>query len=301
MSLLPHFHPGKLSVVIAIIILITGCGDKGLDFLRQVPIQMARVTQTDSYSQTFIINSPAIREKEGAERDYALDEKMDNIFTHMIGAKNWQHLKDLYGISSLRNELIARRIHIDGMISFTIYLDPIDFDYIVLEGSGRYFAIRDETEAILMSGDFSIPPQRYAIEALKTGCVPMDAKLYTTRIPGKTTYYKDKLIRYDLIIDTLNASKDAYSIDYSSTHLGYMDMNGDGEYDAENEVFAILKLNETYQQAKLFDIQGLQFIRQNYRISPEAKLNAAYSRRVDQQRQCVKHRPVDVAVSGAKG
>lgn len=295
---LPQFYSGKCTVLIILIVLLSACADKDLDIFRQVPIQMARVTQTDSYSQTFIIDSPAIREAQGAERDKALDEKMDNIFIHMIGAKNWQHLKNLYGISSLRNELISRRIHIDGLISFTIYLDPLDLDFIIIEGSGRYFAVRDETEAILMSGDFIIPPQRYAIKALKSGCLPLDSKLYITRIPGKTTYYKDTLVRYDLIIDTSNARRKAYSIDYSTPHSGYIDMNGDGEYDADVELFASLKLNDRYHQAKLFDIQGLQFIKQNYRISQEAKLNTALAKKEDQHRQCVIHRSDETTQTG---
>lgn len=283
-------------VLVAITFIVTACASEKLEIWRQIPIQMTRVSQTESFTQTFLLKAPSIQEKEISARDKALDERMDNIFTNMAGAKNWQLLKNLYGISSVRNELMNGDIHMDGLFNFNVYLDPTDFDYLVLEGSGRFFAIRDKTDAILMSGDFHMPPQRYSIAFMSEGCLPLDIKLYITRIPGRTTYYKDIMVRYDLIIDTSNAADTAYAIDYASDHFAFLDLNHDGKFDPQEELFASLKMNGLHRQAKLFDIRGLLFVKQNYDISAEAKLATAISGK--KERRCVKDTPFTPSETG---
>lgn len=275
-------------VLAAIVLSLSACASESLKIWRQVPVQMARISQTESYKQRFLISTPDIEKKAGIEQDQALDQRMDNIFSELAGPKNWQHLKNMYGIVSVRNELLAGRIHMDGLINFNVYLDPTDLDYVVVEGSGRYFAIRDETDAILMSGDFHIPPQRYVIASLSSGCLPLDIKMYITRIPGKTTYYKDITVRYNLLIDTSNAETNAFSLDYTKDHYAFLDLDDNGKINGDRELIAALKLNGQYHQAKLFDIRGLSFIRDNYIISKEAELATAVSSKKS-ERECIEH------------
>ena len=285
----PWVTPTQRLMLLVLLFLLTSCASNTAEIWRQVPIQMARVTQTESYSQTFLISTSEIkREEDRAEKDKLLDARMDRIFTTMIGTGNWQHLKNLYGISSIRNELMNRQIHMDGLLNFVVYLDPNDIRYIVIEGTGRYFAIRDATDAILMSGDFHITPQRYSLKSLERGCIPLDINLYISQIPGKTTYYKEMNVRYNLLINKVKKSKNAYTINYDRDHLAYLDMNNDDIYDPDDELIAAMKLNSRYQHVKLFDLSGLLFVKKDYRISEQAELEATIVGKQQQERQCVR-------------
>jgi len=154
-----------------------------------------------------------------------------------------------------------------------------------LEGSGRYFAIRDKTGAILISGDFHVAPQRFSIKTIAGGCLALDNRLYIARIPGKTTYFKDILVRHDLMIDTTNAADKAFSIDYSKQHPVYLDLDKDNKYDPIVERIGDLTIDDLNHQVKLFDIRGMLFIKQNYQFSPETRNSASES--PSERRKCV--------------
>lgn len=281
----------KLLALIVIAALQTACSSSKLEFWRVMPIQMARVTQTESYTQTYILgpeNTVDIGDIP-LERREKLDARMDTIFQHLLGARNWQYLKNLYGVNSIRDELIAKQIKMQGMLSFTAYLDPDDVRYTVFEGSGRFFAVRDKTGEILLSGDFHIPPQRYKIKQIQSGCVPLRADIFTTRIPGKPTYYNSATIQYDVIFHKVKNHKNAVAIDYDATHYGYIDLNGDGRYEP-SELFAALKLNGRYQNAKVIDFTGLNFVKENYDSGTVAELEAHKAAQEDSQRPCVRDR-----------
>ena len=276
----------------AVPFILMSCANSSLNIFRQVPIQIARVPQTESYKQEFLISTPSIDKLDNPERDRLRDARMDTIFTSLIGRRNWQYLKNLYGVSDIRNELINGDIYLNGLMNFVAYLDPTDdphdVNYVVIEGTGRYFAIRKKTDAILMSGDFHIEPQRYSLDAFSSGCIPLDVKIYTTRIPGKTTFYKEVLVRYDLLIDTSNEKKNTYSILYKENHPVYLDMNNDHKYEKEIELIASMSMKNTrYPQVKLFDLSGLRFIKMNYKIRKEAELKSLKMSESESQRQCV--------------
>jgi hypothetical protein len=179
----------------------------------------------------------------------------------------------------------------DGLINFTVYLDPVNnYKFIVIEGNGRYFSIRNETQEMLLSGDFHIPPQRFRITSLSEGCLPMEINLYLTRIPGKTTYYNKVVVRYDLLMDTSRADQQVYSLDYDAIHYAFMDMDGDGIYDPINEKFGELKMNGTFHPAKLIDISGLEAIKR-YNLS-KVDRSATIVAGNESQRKCIVWNPV---------
>ena len=283
------------TISLSLLILVTtlqlaSCSNtESVEIWRQIPIQMARVTQTDSYTQTFILDiaDNATNTELSIDARQQLDARMDQIFIKLIGARNWQYLKNLYGVSSIRDELINKRIHMEGLVNFTAYLDPINNRYVIMEGSGRFFAVRNKTGEILLSGDYHIAPQRYKIDDFESGCIPMETNIYTTRIPGKPTYYKDAIIQYDLIINNEDINNNTFSVDYRREHFAYIDLNSDNNYDA-SEIFASLKLKGRHHHAKLLDLSGLSFVKNNYKISDATALEAAKTANIDRQKSCVK-------------
>lgn len=235
---------------------------------RQVPIQMARVSQTESYRQVYLINADSMKNDDKLTENEKLDRRMDQIFIRLIGQKNWQNLKNIYGVHDIRDEVMTGKIRMEGIVNFTAYLDPLDHDYVVMEGSGRFFAIRTVVNTILLSGDYHIPPQRYRINDLKSECIPLDINIYTTRIPGKITYYHGATIRYDLKIR--NYKKNVFSVNYQSDHLGYLDLNSDGSYQSD-ELMASLTMNRSYNHAKLIDLSGLEYVKTQYKDKSKGK------------------------------
>ncbi len=280
----------EMAAALICVALLAGCSDtEKLEIWRQIPIQMARATQTDSYKQIFQLDpgNGGSLESISAEARGAFDKRMDLIFTKLIGSRNWQHMKNLYGVNSIREELFARQIHMEGLVSFSTYLDPLDHDYVIMEGSGRFFAVRKKTGIIMMSGDFHVTPQRYRIHKLRKGCIPMEVVTYTTRIPGKPTYYNNTVIHYDLRIKTVGDEKKAFSVDYDSQHEAFLDLNSNDKYET-NELIGTMQLNGRYSQAKLLDLNGIEFIRKAYDFDDNTLLQAAQAASVDKGKSCVR-------------
>jgi hypothetical protein len=184
--------------------------------------------------------------------------------------------------------MISRKLHMEGLITLTTYLYPTNdqYKFVIIEGSGRFFAVRDTSNEILLSGDFHIQPQRYSLSDFKSGCIPLDTNTYTTRIPGKPTYYKNTKVRYNLYLDTSDADNNTFSVDYRRNHPAYIDLDNDNKFNPTVK-FATLKLNPRYGEAKLIDLSGLKLVKNNYKIQREAALRAAREGAIDKQRSCI--------------
>ncbi|MFX0211931.1 MAG: hypothetical protein ACFFDT_38505 [Candidatus Hodarchaeota archaeon] len=102
----------------------------GCRLIQIIPIQIARVSQMESYEQTFTflesIPQEGTQDIDFWTRIQEQTRKMDDIFIRLLGPINWQNLKDLYGLRSIRDELISKKIYIQGLINLTVYLDPVD-------------------------------------------------------------------------------------------------------------------------------------------------------------------------------
>jgi len=278
----------KHYLISMVLFILVGCSSDYIKFWKIIPLQLSRVAQQESYEQSFIIKVDNEASLNKNELEIRRDEKMDAIFSSMIGNNNWQYLKNHYGIHDIRDELIARQIKMHGMINFIAYLDPLDKNdstlHIVLEGTGKYFAIRNSTKAILMSGDFKILPQRFPLKSLKEGCIALDVNLYTTRIPGETTYYHPVTMRYELKMKS--KAKDTYSIDYGIDHKGYLQISGNKEY----EHIADIKFKGDFNHVKLFDLRGSELINNRYKVSDEVKVSLNKNNTKTKSNSCFKNK-----------
>ena len=278
-------------IVGCVSLFLVSCSNPALEFWRQVPLQLTRISQQESYEQKFLISTPEIDKIENRnQKNYERDARMDKIFNHMLGRENWQYLKNQYGVHEVRDELLHGEIVIKGMLSFIAYYDnmykgkPSDPDHVILEGSGRFFAVRKNGDAILMSGDFKVRPQRYSLEVMDTGCIPMDVNLFVTRIPGETTFYKETVLHYDINIDLSNKADDVYSLDYNSAQPVYLTING------KNELIGSLKFDGKDRHVKLFDLSGRKFIKKNYKLSSMEQSQIETENAMDKNKRCISDR-----------
>jgi len=256
------FNIPKLSHSLPLInlaVLLTGCA-----ITQVVPIQISRIHQTEVYVQKFsFLDDPTanlIVSQEQRRQTQTL--KTDKVFKLILGKENWQKLKDLYGLGNLRNELLEKMIYIQGIANLSIYPDSFDSDYFSVEGSGRFFLIREKTGAILLEGNYIINDQVYSIADMKKGYVILDVISFVSRIPGQLTYYHEAPLKYKVYIDNSLGQNGVYSIDYRKNHLAYLAENDESLSKSNNFAYIIFKAPK--RATKLLDFRGINFIRRDY-------------------------------------
>ncbi|NOQ13628.1 MAG: hypothetical protein GQ583_03980 [Methyloprofundus sp.] len=238
---------------------LTGCS-----ITQVAPIQLSRIHQTETYIQklSFLDNFTVESIVDPGQRMSAQTLEMDKIFKQLLGKRNWQNLKDSYGLGNLRNELLENNIYIQGITNLSVYLDAFDSDYFSIEGSGRFFLIRKKTGAILLVGDYTISDKVYSIQDLERGYLIFDVKTIISRIPGQVTYYHEAPLKYKIYIDNSLGENGVYSIDYGKKHQAYL--VEDDEILSKASFFASLIFKTPKRATKLFDFRGINFIRRDY-------------------------------------
>ena len=239
--------PARAVCLLAVSVVLQGCS------WRLVPLQMARFSQIEQYTQTFSFADES-----------ALDQNrsMESCFAGMLGSDNWQNLKDVYGFEALRDELVGKRVYLSGTIEFSIFLDPVDAERFQVEGLGRYFLVRGKTGEILLNGDFRIPPQRYSRADLNRGSLDVGVKLVVTRIPGIVSRLHDAPLIYRVFFNTERAGSGVYLLDYERSHQAYLDRDGNHILDGKERI-GELKLEDRGRGAlaMLIDFRGTGFVR----------------------------------------
>lgn len=245
-----------------VLLLLSAC-----TMLQVVPIQLARINQTEQYQQSFVFASRSSPHCGAYFEELPFESAqircIDTLFATLLGQPNWQKLKDLYGLSALRDEFVKGQLKLDGQIDFVIYVDPREPRRFILEGGGRYFMIRQSTGAILMIGDYRIVPDRYSIRDLNRGYLVLNIQLYVSRIPGQITYLHKAPLKYKIFIDNSMKEDGVYRIDYAKTHQAYMTANLDDLHQGTN-LIGELTLTEDPYDAKLLDFRGMEFLQTDY-------------------------------------
>lgn len=246
------------------IILVAGCAGPNV-----IPIQMARTTQTESYEQTFnfLTNVPGHPNETLSGLDYqdAIDRQLDNVFNRLLGMENWQRLKDLYGVGPLRGELVRQEIRARGIVIFQISIDPLDHTKFIVEGSGRFFLVRERSKEILLSGDFFLVPSKYSLDELDEGHITVDVELIVSRVPGETTFLNDAFMRYRIFFDRMHNDKRVFSIDYNHQHEAYLLSNSEPFSEESGQLIGHVSFTRDAKDSKLIDLRGIELLRDDYR------------------------------------
>jgi hypothetical protein len=236
---------------------------------RPVPIQLARVSQTESYTQVFTF--PGLQNLPGLAGEIMSDhsnsqqiQHIDRVFSHLLGSQNWQNIKDLYGFGTLYDELVQGKIYVKGMIELILYIDPLEQDHFLIEGMGRFYLVQDTTKAILLSGDFHIPLTKHRLDELDAGKLLIDVQLYVTRVPEQITYLHEARLIYELFMDTHMKDDHIYAVDYEKEHIVYLITDRLRSIPLKTDAIGVMRLQNDNRAAKLIDLRGMQFLRNDY-------------------------------------
>lgn len=275
---LMQYKPALLGVI-ALSMCLSSCS-----LTKVVPIQLSRVSQTESYTQTFNFLSSQgefSQDTSGTELEnvnVTQYRQMDMVFTSLLGENNWQNLKDIYGFRDLRDELVSEKIKLKGVLAFNIYIDPTHQNTFVLEGTGRFFLIREKTDAILLSGDYIILADHHLISELDNGHLIVRADLFVTRVPGEVTYYNARPVKYQIFMDTSMAEDQVFSIDYERNHKLFLSEHGEEQHVLAGTPVANMKFQKHGHNVKLLDLRAMGFLENDYddvlRRGRERKLSA---------------------------
>lgn len=233
-----------------------------------IPIQMARTTQTESYEQTFdfltTVSGYNNEKLSGLDYQDAIDRQLDNVFNSLLGEENWQRLKDIYGVGPLRGELIRQEIRARGIVIFQVSIDPRDHASFFVEGSGRFFLVRERSNEILLSGDFFLVPSKHNLEELDRGFITIDVELIVSRVPGETTFLNDAFMRYRIFFDRLHDDKQVFSINYDHQHEVYLHSSTDSFGQELGQLIGHVSFTREAKDSKLIDLRGIELLRDDY-------------------------------------
>lgn len=245
--------------------------------VKVIPIQMARISQFEVYEQTFQFTEapwPPLQDHSSDQlRD--INAQMDSYLRFMVGPENWQTLKDIYGLSTMREELLNRQLRIRGFLHAILSLSPYNTERFHFDGSGRFFLVRERTGEILLNGDFYLIPKVHPIEQLDAGYLDVDVRQVITRIPGQPTHLHDTTVRYRIRIDTSRAHRNVYRIDYRAAHPVYLIEDPDHERTEDAAMVGRLYFDDRLGESKLIDLRGRELLRDDYR-RPAATEDANY-------------------------
>lgn len=239
------FSP-KLVLAIGLLpLLISACG-----LIPRLPIQTARVVQTEQYEQFFTIPSG------GGETSCNDDSRnyLSGMFPRLIGPENWANLSVVFARPSICDEMAAEKISILGNMNAIVYLVPGTVDEFVLEGSGHYYLIRQADRSIMMGGDFQILPDKHSVADMRRGSLDIDIQLITTMIGGVTTYMHDADLSYRIFIDLDRQEDDVYAIDYTRRHQAFL-----GE-----DMISEIVFSAGERPNKLIDFRGVELLQTDY-------------------------------------
>jgi len=246
-----------------------------------VPIQMARVNQLEAYTQTFDFQS-AYEDNalHSIEQMQWFNQRIDDVFLRLLGEGNWQQIKDRYGLGALRDELLRKDIYVRGFFNFSTYLDPVSPESFMVEGMGRFFLVRRKNQAILLSGDFHILPDRHSTKDLDRGYVVLDIALILSRIPEEVTYLHETTLKYKIYFDNSLKNKSVYRLDYQRQHEVHLPLSDAEELSGKTRIGG-MRLDakaDLTERFKLLDYRGTQFIRSDY----EKMLRQSRQRRLEE-------------------
>ncbi|BBM87911.1 hypothetical protein [Candidatus Uabimicrobium amorphum] len=212
-----------------------------LQSCRVAPIQMARVTQIDSYKQTYNF-------KDESQAARALEK--------LMGQKNWEILIDYLGSSEYFQELQSKNIFVKGSFVMSITLNPKDHNRFLVEGFGRYYVVRNKTNEVLFSADYRIIEKQHTIDDFqKKKVLNVDVQHSMIRhfpTEGEKNFYHEAPFNMNIFVTS--TTDGVYTLNYDKEH----------ELVIDGEVVGNMYFAKSLAQQKLIDLRDMGYVKNDY-------------------------------------
>lgn len=230
---------------------------------------MSRVSFLDAYTQRFFFSEAAggVPSEFDLERQQRINAQIDGHLSRLVGPENWERLKLLYALGPLRDDLIAGKLHVRGHLVTLLALDPFDHDQFHLDGLGRYFIVRETSTGgdVLLAGDFHLVSEPHHIDELNRGYIDVNVSLIITEIPGHVAHLHDANVRYRIFVDTTDARRGIYSIDYQRRHEVHLLSPGQRSIESGSTLIGHVVFDRDPARPVFIDMRGTGYVRQDYR------------------------------------
>ena len=221
------------TVLFLITLFLWGC--------RVVPIQVARVTQIETYEQTYNLEN---------------ETQIAKVLEKLVGEKNWKILIDYLGSSEYIQELKSQDIAVKGNFISSMTLDPQNHNMFLFEGFGRYYVVRKTTKEVLFSADFRILENTHSVDDFKSkGFVGVDIQQFMIRhfpTDSEKNYFHE--IPFHMKVAVTSPQEGVYSVDYTKPH----------ELIIDGKTIGHLHFPKKLSNKKLIDMRGIGFLRNDY-------------------------------------
>lgn len=232
------FQVRRLVCAVGAVAVAAGC--------RTIPVQITRVAQIETYTQTYEIEPGNAR----------------RVFEKLLGRDNWGVLDRRW--STLQAELSISRListlEVKGTLNMTFSILPSNAGAFTAEGTGRYYVVQKEAanDLILFTGDFFVVDDLHSLGELDDGEIVVGIRQQQVRhFAEGLNYYNDVRVDLRIAVDTSLAKHGIYSLDYASDQH---------RVELDGQVIGRLRFDRPRPGfRKLIDLRGLQFLRRDYR------------------------------------
>ena len=270
----------KSSILLSFIVLIS-------QSCRVIPIQMARVSMSESFKQSFLFTSGNSSHNDTSTVASIKIQNTDYILGKLLGSQTYKEIKDKPQIEALRSGQCVSQ----GNVSLFLSVIPSSFrskNYLkfVVGGSGKYMIYLEREKQVYFSSDLQLLENEYHdMDELERGTITVHFKQQLTNhlsygipeqvvntmfpvtsikpkilpseiLPLKDNFNDDAIITINIKMNKTLAKNQIYTIDYEVPH----------EVKLENYLIGYLTFEKPIEPLNhLIDLRGMHFVRNDYK------------------------------------
>lgn len=211
---------------------------------RIAPVQSARVVQTESFRQRFVIENVV---------------RAERVFRSVLGPENYDALKPDEWVPYVE-KLLAGSVEARGEGTLVISIMPQRHDQFFFEGWGHYSVADRESKQILFSGEFTVVDDGpHSMTEFQRGYLDTRVRQSLVRhfaLHRPTFIHESELV---LRVHIKRIDQDLYILDYGTGHeVGIVNDVG------RVEVIGCAEFDDQRDGRKLIDLRGIDFLRDDY-------------------------------------
>ncbi len=216
-----------------------------------MPIQMSRISQVEFFTQYY---------------DFTHVDHPDEILRMLLGDENYKIFFGRFSLEKNERELKAYlkdALEVRGSLTFTIQVNPVDFESFFLDGVGRFDLVEkmpNQKEELLLDGIVKLKSDSFSLEDLRNNKLKIGMTHSVVRrinLEAGESYFNFDSARVAVVVALETIKKgEIYRLNYAAPHTFFY---------GDTKVGELFFERTPTSQYKLIDMRGLKFLRKDYR------------------------------------